>query len=74
MFHLYKSRLLNYNLDDRTLDPGCKKEFPMLKVLSPGMIVMYCRHGIYSDFKIRTSGESTLILFNILMTHYPNTS
>ena len=47
--------------------PGCKKVHPRYRILSPEMITIACRHGINYGFKILTSAESTVIIFNILI-------
>ena len=47
-----------------------KKVHPRHRILSPGMITIACRHGINYVFKILTSAESTVIVFNILICHF----
>ena len=59
--------------DKRSLKFMCEKNFPNHTALSPGLMVMTCAcpKKVVYGFSLMTSGESPQIIFDIVMSRFP---
>ncbi|KAI6650047.1 hypothetical protein LOD99_6262 [Oopsacas minuta] len=55
------------NLEVESAEP-CLKKFPTHKRFSPGIVAIACKHRICYGFQILRQHESTVVIYNLLMT------
>ncbi|KAI6659495.1 hypothetical protein LOD99_10743 [Oopsacas minuta] len=55
------------NLEVESAEP-CLKKFPTHKRFSPGIVAITCKHRICYGFQILRQHESTVVIYNLLMT------
>ena len=70
-YFLNKFRLPIYVDNNNTVNKDiCTKKFPIYHSLSPGMIMVCCKHKICYGDQILRSKEFTIAIFHLLLTHF----
>ena len=57
-----------YEDENEEIIKGCTKIYPKHQRLSPGLVVVVCKHKVCYGFQILRRKESTITIFNLLLT------
>ena len=65
-------RLPVYELDEDKHPERCSKSYPTHNKFSPGLLIIACEHRICYGFQILRRHESTVVIFNMLLSLFRN--
>ena len=61
-------RIPSFEPDIEEMADECSKSYPKHIQLSPGLIIIVCKHRICYGFQIMRQRESTIVIFNMLIS------